>query len=161
VLFRSEPWNGRDFYVSFGEDRQRTWDDARQNGFISAGGGRWYSHTLAMLFPGARVFVCIPKRGYVGVGLVKETVVPITEFKVRVNNVEMPILDAPLQAPAMGEAAENPDLREYLVRVEWLKTLSPDQAIWEKGMFANQNSVCKLRNKFTLARLTAAFQLED
>jgi hypothetical protein len=155
-----EPWNGRDFYVSFGEDRQRTWDDARQYGFISAGGGRWYSHTLAMLFPGARVFVCIPKRGYVGAGLVKEAVVPIKDFKVRIKDVEMPILEAPLQAPAMGESADNPDLSEYLVRVEWLKTLPSDHAIWEKGMFANQNSVCKLRNKFTLERLAALFHLE-
>jgi hypothetical protein len=156
-----EPWNGRDFYVSFGEDRQRAWEDAREYGFISAGGGRWYSHTLSMLSPGARVFVCIPKRGYVGVGIVKEAVVPISEFKVRVRDAEMPILDAPVKAPAMGEAAGNPDLSEYLVRVEWLKTLSLDKAIWEKGMFANQNSVCKLRNKFTLERLAAMFHLED
>lgn len=36
-----EPWNGTDFYVSFGEPR-RDWDDARQFGFVSGGGKRWY-----------------------------------------------------------------------------------------------------------------------
>jgi hypothetical protein len=30
-----------------------------------------------------------------------------------------------------------------------------------KGMFANQNSACRLRNRFTLEQLAAAFELED
>jgi hypothetical protein len=59
-----EPWNGRDFYVSFGEDQRRSWEDARKYGFVSAGGGKWYSATLLQLNPGARVFACIPKVGY-------------------------------------------------------------------------------------------------
>lgn len=29
------PWNGQDFYVSFGEDEHRNWDDAVEYGFIS------------------------------------------------------------------------------------------------------------------------------
>jgi hypothetical protein len=60
----------------------------------------------------------------------------------------------------MGEHADDPDRSEYVVKVEWIKTLPVDKAIWEKGMFANQNSACKLRNKFTLERLSALFQLE-
>jgi len=44
-----EPWNG-EFYVSFGgDDKRRTWDDASKFGYISAGGGAWYSGTLRML----------------------------------------------------------------------------------------------------------------
>ena len=36
-----EPWNGLDWYISFGEDNNsRNWDDARHYGFISAGGGQ-------------------------------------------------------------------------------------------------------------------------
>lgn len=72
------PWNKQDFYVAFGEsddpnhDRRR-WEDAVKYGFISAGGGLWFSRTLEQLFPGARVFVYIPKTGYVGVGTVTET----------------------------------------------------------------------------------------
>ncbi|MEZ5521990.1 MAG: hypothetical protein R3F08_11030 [Dokdonella sp.] len=53
-----EPWNS-EFYVSYGS--QRSWEDARKYGFISAGGGRWYSQTLRMLSPGDRVWVNIPK----------------------------------------------------------------------------------------------------
>lgn len=49
-----EPWNG-EYYVSFGEGETRTWADARKYGFISAGGGSWYTQTLQMLEPGSRV----------------------------------------------------------------------------------------------------------
>jgi len=65
-----------------------------------------------------------------------------------------------LEAPSMDENADNLELSEYLVRVEWIMTLPVEQAIWEKGMYANQNSVTKLRNKFTLERLTERFELD-
>ena len=48
-----EPWNG-EFYVSYGGDPARVWEEARQHGFISAGGGTWYSQTLKLLSPGDR-----------------------------------------------------------------------------------------------------------
>ena len=65
-----EPWNGRDWNVSFGEfPDQRVWEDARRYGFISAGGGVFYSRTLRSLPVGARVFVYIPQAGYVGAGI--------------------------------------------------------------------------------------------
>jgi len=45
-----EIWNEQDWYVSFGEERGgRSWDDARAYGFISAGGGEWFSKTLKKL----------------------------------------------------------------------------------------------------------------
>jgi hypothetical protein len=75
------PWNG-EFYASFGADQHRDWEEARKYGFISAGGGDWYSRTLGRLEPGSRVWVNIPKMGYVGVGRVTEPVVPIDDFTV-------------------------------------------------------------------------------
>lgn len=154
-----ELWNGSDFYCSFGEGPRRSWKDAITYGFISAGGGKWYSHTLAMLTSGARVFVFIPQTGYVGVGKVLEEVKPVSEFTVEINGTPTPILNAPLVANAMGENANDPELCEYLVRIQWESTRPLEEAIWEKGMFANQNSACKLRNKFTLERLYEHFSL--
>ena len=159
---KREPWNGRDFYISLGETEHRTWDDCRKYGFISGGQGRWYSRTLDMLFPGARVFVNIPGTGYVGVGEVTEEAQRVKDFTVEVNGDEIPILDAPnLKAPNMGENADDPEKSEYVVRVDWIKTRDRDNAIWEKGMFANQNTACKLRNRFTLDRLIDRFGLEE
>lgn len=165
----SEPWNGRDFYVSLGEDEQRNWDDCRRYGFVSGGGNKWYSQTLKLLFPGARVFVHIPKTGYVGVGIVKEPAVPIKNFKVTedmvdgkviVGSGEIPILHAELAAPKMGKNSDNLDLCEYLVRVEWIKAVPRTEAYWEKGLFANQNTACRLTNSFTIERLSQHFGLD-
>lgn len=158
---KKEPWNGRDFYVSLGEGEHRRWEDCRRYGFVSGGQGRWYSRTLESLFPGARVFVNVPGEGYVGVGKVTGTRVPVTAFSVRVDGDEMPILDAPTAAPNMGEHAGDPKLQEYVVPVEWIVTRSVDEAVWEKGMFANQNTVCKLRNQFTLDVLVERFDLDE
>lgn len=77
-----EPWNG-EFYVSFGDINHRSWEDARNYGFISGGGGSWYSQTLKLLSPGDRVWVKIPKIGYVGVGRVTDRVVSFNDFIIR------------------------------------------------------------------------------
>jgi hypothetical protein len=45
--------------------------------------------------------------------------------------------------------------------IDWVETLDPKDAIWEKRMFANQNTAAKLRNSFMLERLTELFDLED
>jgi hypothetical protein len=156
-----EPWNGQDYYVSFGEDEQRVWEEARNYGFISAGGGRWYTRTLELLTPGARVFVCIPKVGYVGVGTVVDTVKTIQEFTITINGIAKPILESGLQGHFLGHLAATAEKAECFVRVVWIKTYPNTEAYWEKGMYANQNTVTKLRNKFTLDRLIKHFELEE
>ena len=80
-----EPWNG-ECYVSFGDLSTRDWEEARKYGFISGGGGRWYSQTLKMLSPGDRVWVNIPKTGYVGVGRVIEEVRGVNDFTVETSD---------------------------------------------------------------------------
>lgn len=156
-----ETWNGRDFYVSLGEGEHRTWEDCRKYNFISGGQGKWYSQTLKLLFPGARVFVNIPKTGYVGVGTVRESAIPVKDFKVSINGNEIPILEAPLEAPNMDDNANDLDLCEYLVRVEWVKAVPRDQAFWEKGLFAIQHTTCRLTSSFTIERLSQHFGLDD
>jgi hypothetical protein len=158
---KRESWNGRDFYVSLGEGPRRTWEDCVKYGFISGGGGRWYSQTLQSLVPGARVFVNIPKTGYVGVGTVTGKSTPVTEFKVNVDDRDVPILEVSLAATEVSKPGEGPDDYEYFVPVDWTKTLPKDQAYWEKGLFASQHTACRLRNRFTLERLVRHFGLED
>lgn len=158
---KKETWNRRDFYVSIGEGNSRSWDDMRQYGFVSGGGGRWYSRTLEMLFPGARVFACIPGKGYVGVGEVVEGSKPITQVSVEVNGEQKPLLEVDLNAPMMDHDLDDADRIEHVARVDWTKTLPSDAAVWETGMFANQNTVCRLRNRFTLDRLQRHFGLEE
>ena len=158
---KREPWNGRDFYVAFGEDHRRTWADAIEYGFVSAGGGRRYSGKLDSLFEGARVFVHIPGAGYVGVGTVTGEATPVTEFKVEHEGQNRLLSELPLQAENVTQQASDPENQEYFVPIEWEDTVARSDAVWEKGMFANQNIVCKLRNRFTRDRLAEYFDWAD
>lgn len=157
---KREAWNGTDFYVSFGQGPHRSWTDAREYGFISGGQGEWYSRTLDQLFIGARVFVHVPSEGYVGVGEVIKEKTPVTEFEVDSGGEKMDILDEELDAERMEENKDDPELREYLVGVDWKDDRPIENAYWETGMYANQNTVTKMRNKFTLERLYEEFEVE-
>ncbi len=71
VSGKRPPWNGHDYYVTFGPAEVRAWEDGRKYGFVSASGGPRWIKSLQKLSPGDRVFVHSPGNGYVGVGLVK------------------------------------------------------------------------------------------
>ena len=136
-------WNG-EYYASFGPDEKRSWDEAVKYGFFAAGGGDWYSHTLAMLSPGDRVWANVPGTGYVGVGEVVAGVCPVDDFGVTDEQGKtVPIGSLNIKAAKMLTAAEDPEKAEYLVRMKWLKTVPVAKAIKEKGFFGNQNSVAR------------------
>ena len=153
-----EPWNGRDWYVSFGQYQGgRSWEDARTFGFVSAGGGSWYSRSLKNLPVGARVFTCIPQTGYVGIGTVTGEAARFDQAAISVEGVERRLADLPLAGRYQhNEAGDTDDDAEYVVPVEWIATVPDSQAIWKTGMFANQNSVCKLRKQFTIETVADA-----
>jgi hypothetical protein len=135
-----EPWNG-EYYVSFGGDC--SWEEARRHGFISAGGGSWYTQTLKLLSPGDRVWVKIPGTGYVGVGRVREPVQSVNDFMVTTSTGEQPILEVSSSADRLLKAAADPEKAEYFVAIDWLDTVPEDKAFNEVGLFGNQNSVCQ------------------
>ena len=151
---RSE-WNGVDWYVSFGEEGgSRSWDDARRLGFVSAGGGRFYTHTVRNLPLDARVNVVIPGKGYVGVGRVTGAPVRVIDSDSYKNRQ--------LAGSYRHDGEEqDDDVAEWMVPVEWLHVLPREQAFWKQGMFANQNSACRLRDEFTLEQLAERFPVEE
>lgn len=155
-----EPWNNRDWYVSFGhESHKRAWEDARRYGFVSAGGGLWYTRTIRGLPVGARVSVCIPKTGYVAVGEVTGEARSADEATLTVDGSERAFRSLDLHAD-YHHGSDDPDDLEYIVPVRWFDTRPVEAAVWQTGMFANQNSACKLRNRFTLERLHEAFDFD-
>lgn len=137
-----EPWNG-EFYVSFGDPHSRNWEEARQYGFISAGGGSWYSQTLKQLQPGDRVWAKIPATGYVGVGIVQSAVEPASSFTLNTEDGEKLAMDVLKHGDLYRQNADDPDKSEYFVPVKWLETRSEQEAVNEVGFFGNQNTVCK------------------
>jgi hypothetical protein len=157
---KQAPWNGLDFFVAVGENEDRNWDDMRRYGFVSAGRGDKYRKAMSNLFESARVWAEIPGAGYVGLGEVSAPAVGVKDFEVEIDGETRPILQAPLEATTMGDYADDPEACEYLVRVNWIEARPRDAAVWENGMFANQNVVAKLRHPFTLQRLTEVFRTE-
>lgn len=122
--------------VNFGEEPDcRSWDDARTYGFISAGGGVWYSRTLPRLPIGARIFGCIPGPGlvYVGVGTVTAEARPFDEAVLTVDGVDTKMSELPLAGTYRhdNEAEGN---EEYVVPVEWSTTVDRADAVWERGV---------------------------
>lgn len=157
---KKRPWNGRDFYVSFGDGPERKWEDAKRFGFVSGGGDPWYSRSLNALEPGHRVFVHLPGEGYVGVGEVTDPARPVTEFLVRDGDGEVPILEAPsLIAEGMAHDAGDRDKCDWVVRIRWLKV--GEAPHWEPGLFANQNTAARLRDTDTIAKLERHFGLDS
>ena len=149
-----EPWNG-EYYVSFGEGPSRSWEEAVRFGFVSGGGGTWYSNSLRMLSEGDRIWTKIPGKGFVGVGRVTGSRIPASDFIIEGK----PALEI-LRANYHREFANDPEKAEYFVPVEWDRTLTEDKAVQEVGMFGNQNTVCKPVTptwRTTVERLKATF----
>lgn len=127
-----EPWNG-EFYTSFGHSERRHWDDAKKYGFISAGGGLWYSKTLNILSPGDRIWTNVPGTGYVGVGEVVGDVVKAVDFIPAGEHRNLLKLDTALDYGYITEESE--DSAEYIVPVKWVHTLDLKNAFIETGLF--------------------------
>lgn len=150
VAVRSEnkvqaPWQGI-WYVNAGDGESRAWEDMRRYGFIAAGGGETWSAPLSRLSVGDSIVVYQKGAGYVGYGKVASLPVMARDFETG----DGPILALPLSQPNLAHDRDDPDVAEYLVGVDWVKTLPIADAIRFEGMFANQNIVCKLREPRTL-----------
>ena len=106
------------------------------------------------------MFVHMPKTGYVGVGTVTGPAVLAAQATVTVDGRQQRLLDCPL-AGTYRYTNPDPDTTEYVVPVNWIATKPREDAVWQRGMFANQNTACPLRNKFTIDQLTREFDLDD
>lgn len=155
-------WNG-EYYVTFGYPLEVV-RDGLARGYIVAGGGAWYSRTLEMLEPGARIWAYVPGTGYVGVGIVSEPKKAVDDFTVKdEGGNEVPLIQVSRPAASLNRYAADPDKADYLVRINWLKTVDPEHAIKEKGFFANQNSVARPRTakwNYTVERLKLRFGID-
>ncbi|WP_407989058.1 endonuclease NucS domain-containing protein [Kitasatospora sp. CMC57] len=159
---KQEPWNGQDWYVAFGEDTVRNWDDARHHGFVSAGGGKQYSRNLQNLQPGARIFTHIPTAGYVGVGIVMGKAEPFDEAELTVDGELRPLSSLELRGTYQHDFPQDDpeDRREWIVPVSWEAAVPRDQAFWKKDLFANQNTACKLRSRHTIEEVSLHFKID-
>ena len=153
---RRAPWPGY-WFVNVGEGPYRTWSDNAEHGFVGAGQGEKYSKPLRKLGEGDEIFAYVKGRGYVGYGVVTQEAKPIRDA--RANG--KPLLELPLQAPRPGENSDDPKTSEWVVGVDWKRTFPLEEARTFKGVFANQNIVCKLRDPATVTFLRREFGLPE
>lgn len=159
----NEPWNG-EFYCNYGVGENRSWDDAVEYGFISAGGGTWYTRTLQLLNPDDRIWVKAPGYGFVGVARVIGSPQSAATFNVITPSGEVPLIEATKAGKYHRQFISDPDKCEKFVPVRWLQTVSLDHAFQEVGLFGSQHTVCKPTTpkwRYTVERLKKIFQDYD
>ena len=149
-------WNGVDWYVSF-SGGDRVWEDARQFGFVSGGGAKFWSQDMRSLPKDARVWVNVPPMRYVAIGRVLAPATRFEDAQVRMGGSWTPLVGQALQGTYPTDRETDDDNAEWVVPVEWIDARPLDAGFWEKGMFASQHSACKLRQEFTLERLADHF----
>lgn len=158
-------WNGRDYYAVLGgrEDYEGgRWSLAQRYGFLNGGSGKRYWKPLQHLERGHRVFAHVAGRGYVGIGVVTGEMQHIRDATVTVEGEEVPLIKQPDIPSHFLEAAASDDeeVIEMVVPVEWTIARDLDEAFWEPGLFANQNTACKLTDQNTIDRVSAEFGLD-
>lgn len=144
-------WTGF-WYVNVDDSEHHRWEDCRKLGFLAAGGGRVYSDALQRLAKGDRVFAYQKRAGYVGYGTVAQTVTPAKDFVVDGK----PLCDCASQS-RLEHDGEDPDIRDYVVGINWAKTFPISEGKAYPGIFANPNVVCKLGDQKTIEFLKNLF----
>lgn len=160
---RKEPWNN-EYYVSFGDGASRSWEEARKYGFITGSGGAWYTRTLKQLSTGDRVWVNIPGRGYVGVGIVEGPRQPLADFTLEVGGEHRPASEVLHDGTYARDKIDDPEACAYFVPIRWRQTVSAGDAVREAGFFGNQNTVAAPRTpawRITVERLKEHFPQYD
>lgn len=77
------------------------------------------------------------------------------------DGAERLVTELPLTGNYTHEGDSEDENAEWAVPVTWTHTVPREQAFWKNGMFANQNTAAKLRQKFTIEQVSEAFGLED
>ncbi len=151
-LRNQQPWTGY-WFVNVGDGDHRTWQDNKKHGFIGAGQGKTYSSALNRLNIGDKIYAYMAGKGYVGFGEVTQSARMIKDFSVDGKS----LLEHKLEAKKPEENMDSEELSEWVVGVNWIKTVESSDAKTFSGIFANPNIVCKLRHEKTLKFVQKAF----
>lgn len=80
---------------------------------------------------------------------------------VSLNEMPVKLANAELEGNYRHENDELDENAEWIVPVEWIRTVPLDDGLWEVGMFANQNTAARLRQQFTIEKLVERFNLNS
>jgi hypothetical protein len=152
-------WTGF-WFVNVGvtKDEDRTWDDALEFRFVSGGQGARYRDYLKKLKVGDRIFAYIIGRGYVGYGVVEREAVMARDFRLADGT---PLFAADVKGTTLRENPDDEERAEYIVAVQWKKTVPASDARKYPGIFAIQQIVCKIYDAKTTEFLMKQFDVAE
>jgi uncharacterized protein len=137
------------YYVNVAEGKHRSWEDCRRFGFLAAGNGRNWSEQLDRLNPGDVVVAYLRRHaeegGYAGVGVVTARSVRVKDFRFKGK----PLAKSALVVPLLFNDADNPELAQYLVAIDWRKTFARSHAKFRHnaGLYTPQRVVASLADQ--------------
>ena len=144
-------------FVNVGEDppypkpglgwiKRRQWKGCLEYGFLSAGQGQAYSRPFETLNKNDVIAAYIIGRGYVDIGRVLATSIPINKFLY--NDKTLVGLNY-LQNSLFNNSNQGNIKSEYAVKIHWTVPKEKSDAQWEKnaGLFASRLTQCSLENQ--------------
>lgn len=146
------------YYINVGQGDNRCWEDCMQYNFLAAGQDRKYSDPLRTLEIGDIVVAYLKNHGFVGIGRVKEKAVRVIDFKHKGKSLR----ELTLKTKNIFDNYDN-EKSEYLIKVEWLKTVENKEAKWLKksGLFTTQLIKASLQGQpVTLDFIQKQFDLD-
>jgi len=147
------------YYLNVGKGIHRSWSDCRKHGFLSAGQGVQWRDQILGLNVGDLVAAYVTKAGYVGVGRVAAAALPINQFKLN----GLPLSAYNLSCPNIYENSDDLQKSEYVVQVDWIKTVAEERAYFRprSGLYAPQRVRASLNNQTaTLSFLKDSFSVD-
>jgi len=133
------------YYLNVGQGPHRCWSDCRTYGFMSAGQGKRWRDQILGLNVGDLVAAFVTGAGYVGVGRVTASALPVNQFKLK----GLPLNPHSLACPNIFENSNDLEKSEYVVRVDWIETVPEEKAYFLRraGIFAPQRVRASLANQ--------------
>jgi hypothetical protein len=131
----------------------RNWEDERHFNFLSAGQGARWRDEIMKLHVGDRVFAYLNGAGYVGGGIVASMATRADKFTP--FGFDRPLKELPLASQGWFVNSSDDDLAEYMVGVQWSKTVDPSEGV--RTSPALRGTVRKIRSPDLGQTLLAAF----
>lgn len=154
-------WNG-EFYAIFGYPQDIV-EAGLKHGFLIAGGGEWYWKSMGMLNIGDRVWMNLGAgKGFGAVGTVTQTRVPVDEFLIEKDGQQVTVND--LVGGQLRTLANDGEMADYAVRLEWTRTVPYNKGVWEKGFLVHGNTVARPTTPkwdYTVNRLKTLWDITD
>jgi uncharacterized protein len=147
------------YYINVGEGGGcRLWEECIKYGYLAAGQDKKWSDQMRTLNKGDIVIAYLKGSGFVGVGKVMETAVPSREFTYK-NKL---LSEYGIQSTDIFKNKDSDEMCDYLVKVNWVKTVPKEEAKWKpkSGLFTTQLIKASLdAQPKTLEFIQAEFQV--